>query len=129
MLQAPEEEGRPFQGRDGIRELWAEQFSAFPDSHITIDLLVEEGDAIAAEFTYTGANTGPMAMDDGSTVPATGKRIEMKGMQLILFRDVARCIYHDRMTAMRQLGLMPEFTTARPRPRWRSTNAASWRDQ
>jgi steroid delta-isomerase-like uncharacterized protein len=115
VLRAPEEEGRPFEGPAAIRGFWAEQFSAFPDSHITIDVLVEEGDTVAAEFTYTGTNAGPMAMDDGSPLPATGKRIEMKGMQLIQFGDgkiVRHAIYHDSMTAMRQLGLMPEFTTA-----------------
>lgn len=112
VLRAPEV---TVEGRAAIREFWAEQFVGFPDSHITADLWVEEGDTIVAEFTYTGTNTGPMGMPDGSTMPATGKRIEMKGMQLLQLHDgkiVRHAIYHDDMAAMIQLGLMPEFVTA-----------------
>lgn len=112
VVRAPE---GSYEGGAAIREFWAHQFSAFPDSHVTSDLVVEQGDDIAFEFTYTGTNTGPMGMPDGSTLPATGKRVEMKGMQLLQLRDgkiVRHAVYHDSMTALVQLGLMPEVITA-----------------
>lgn len=110
VLRAPE---GSFEGRAAIREFWAQQFAEFSDSQVSSDLLVEQGDTVVAEFTYTGTNTGPIAMPDGSTLPATGKRIEMKGMQLLQLRDgkiVRHAVYHD--TAMDQLGLMPSVITA-----------------
>ena len=82
------------QGRDAIRQNWAEQWTSVPDSHITSELLVAEGDTVAAEFTYTGTSTGPITMADGTTVPATGRHLEMKGMQLLRLRD-GKVVRHD----------------------------------
>lgn len=103
-------------GRDAIRQNWADQRAAFPDGHITTEVLVVEGDTVADEFTYTGTSTGPIAMPDGSTMPATGRRIEMKGMQLLQLRD-GRVIRHDLFldsaVMMAQMGLaQPPFASA-----------------
>ncbi len=81
-------------GRDAIRQNWAQQWASFPDSHISSELLVAEGDTVADEFTYSGTNTGPIAMPDGSTGPATGRHIEMRGMQLMKMRD-GKVVRHD----------------------------------
>lgn len=81
-------------GRDAIRRNWADQRVAFPDGHITSEVLVVEGDSVADEFTYSGTSTGPIAMPDGSTLPATGRHVEMRGMQLLQMRD-GKVVRHD----------------------------------
>ncbi len=97
-------------GRDAIRQNWAGQWASFPDSHITSELLVVEGDTVAVEFTYTGTSQGPVPMPDGTTLPATGRHIEMKGMQLLDFRDgkvVRHDLFLDSGVMLAQMGLAP----------------------
>ena len=97
-------------GRDAIRQNWAGQWASFPDSRITSELLVVEGDTVAVEFTYTGTSQGPVPMPDGTTIPATGRHIEMKGMQLLEFRDgkvVRHDLFLDSAVMMAQMGLGP----------------------
>lgn len=106
----------PVRGRDAIRQNWADQRAAFPDSHITSEVLVVEGDTVADEFTYTGTSRGPIAMPDGSALPATGRHLEMKGMQLLQVRDgkiVRHDLFLDTAVMMAQMGLtQPPFAPA-----------------
>ena len=83
-----------FRRREAIRRSFVEQWTGFPDSHISAELIVAEGDTIAEEFTYQGTNTGPVAMPDGSTLPASGRHVEMKAMQLIETR-AGKVVRHD----------------------------------
>ena len=56
----------------------------------------------------TGVNTGDMPMPDGSTIPATGKTVEMNGCQVVQFKDgkmIKATQYYNMMTMMVQLGL------------------------
>ena len=46
---------------------------------MTIDVMVEQGDTIATEWTWVATNTGPLVMPDGTEVPPTGNRVETKG--------------------------------------------------
>lgn len=103
------------QGRDAIRQNWAQQWAGFPDSHIRSELLLAEGDTVADEFTYTGTNTGPVAMPDGSTMTATGRHVEMKGMQLLKLRDgkvVRHELFLDSWIMLTQMGLAPPVASA-----------------
>ena len=78
---------------------------------MTVDVCVEQGDTIAAEWTFAGTNTGPLVMPDGTELPPTGKRIEFKGMELVQFRDGKAAVDHvywDNMAFAGQLGLLPE---------------------
>lgn len=97
VMKVPEAQS-PFQGRDAIRELFAAQFAEFPDGHMSAELVVEQGDTVVEELSYTGTNTGPLTTPDGKTLPATGNRIEMKGIELLQFRDskiVPHDVFHD----------------------------------
>lgn len=97
----------PLRGRDAIRGIFAEQFAEFPDGRMTAEIVVEEGDTVAEEFTYTGTNTGPLTLPDGKTLPPTGKRLEMKGIELVQFRD-GKIVRHDVFHPSGvQLGLIP----------------------
>lgn len=105
--------GGTFEGRAAIRESWAQQKAAFPDCTLTIDALIEQGDTIMAEWTWAGTNTGPLVLRDGTQVPPTGKRVELKGMELAQMREGKISVYHmywDGLAILRQLGLLPEPT-------------------
>jgi steroid delta-isomerase-like uncharacterized protein len=104
-----------FEGTDAIRERLARDLDAFADANYVVDSFVEDGDTFADEWTFTGTNTGPFRLPDGTEVPATGQRVEIKGMELVEVRDgriVVDNLYYDFASALIQLGLVPQGTTA-----------------
>jgi steroid delta-isomerase-like uncharacterized protein len=104
-----------FEGKDAIRDRLARDLDAFADAKYVVDSFVGEGDKFADEWTFTGTNTGPFRLPDGSEVPATGKPVEIKGMELVEVRDgkiVIDNLYYDFMAAVVQLGLVPEGAAA-----------------
>jgi hypothetical protein len=53
-------------------------------------------------------------LPDGTAFPATGKRVELRGMELCRVRDgklVIDNLYYDNMTVFAQLGLIPQGAT------------------
>ena len=58
-----------FEGRAAIHEAASREKAAFPDRTMTVDVCVEQGDTIAAEWTFVGTNTGPLVMPDGTELP------------------------------------------------------------
>ena len=99
------------QGRAAILEFWSRDQVAFPERTVTIDVMVEQGDTIAAEWTWVATHTGPLVMPGGTEVPPTGKRAEIKGMERAQMRDGKIAVHHmyfDTMAMARQLGLLPE---------------------
>ena len=76
-----------FRGRTAIREAWGRETAAFPDQVLTICFAVEQGGTLADEFTWGATNTGPLVLRDGTEVPPTGRRVEIKGMELVQMRD------------------------------------------
>ena len=100
-----------FKGRAAIREGLSRDKAAFPDHTMTVDVIVEQGDTIAAEWTVAGTHTGPLVMPDGTELPPTGKRVELKGMELMQLRDGKVAVHHqywDNMVVAGQLGVLPE---------------------
>jgi steroid delta-isomerase-like uncharacterized protein len=98
-------------GRAAIREFWNRVKTAYPDFTLTVDVVVEQGDIVATEWTWSGTNTGPLVSRDGTQMPPTGKRVEHTGMELAHLREGKIAEYHmywDGMTIARQLGLLPE---------------------
>ncbi|HEX6664040.1 MAG TPA: ester cyclase [Gaiellaceae bacterium] len=104
-----------FEGLDAIRDRLARDLNAFADANYVVDSFVDEDDKFADEWTFTGTNTGPFRLPDGSEVPPTGKRVEIKGMELVEVRDgkiVLDNLYYDFMSALVQLDLVPEGAVA-----------------
>jgi len=76
---------------------------------------VEQGDSFADEWTFTGTQTGPLSLPDGTQLPPTGKRLEIKGMELVQVRDgkiVVDNLYYDAMAILGQAGFLPQGATA-----------------
>jgi steroid delta-isomerase-like uncharacterized protein len=100
-----------FEGIDAIRERLARDLTAFPDAKYVVESFVENGDCFADEWTFTGTNTGPLRLPDGTEAPATGRPVEIKGMELVELRDgkiVVDNLYYDFLSAVFQVGLVPE---------------------
>jgi steroid delta-isomerase-like uncharacterized protein len=104
-----------FAGRSAIRERLARDLTACPDATYTVGSFVEQGDSFADEWTFAGTQTGPLSLPDGTQLPPTGKRLEIKGMELVQVRDgkiVIDNLYYDAMAVLAQVGLLPQGATA-----------------
>jgi steroid delta-isomerase-like uncharacterized protein len=104
-----------FEGLSEIHERLARDLIAFPDAKYTVASFVEQGDSFADEWTFTGTNTGPFRLPEGTEVPPTGRRMEIRGMELVQVRHgkiVVDNLYYDFMAALAQLGLVPEGAAA-----------------
>ena len=99
------------EGRAAILEFLRGDKAAFPERNVTIDVILEQDDTIATEYTSVATNTGPLVMPDGTVLPPTGKQIETKGMEVAQLRDGKIAVHHmywDNMAVARQLGLLPD---------------------
>jgi predicted ester cyclase len=93
----------PPPGPDG-QAMIAEQFRlAFPDLEWTVDLVLGEGDLVAARWTAAGTQSG--AWGD---VEATGKRVRFSGVNIFRFGGGGKVIeiwnHRDDLGLMEQLG-------------------------
>ena len=89
-------------GREGLKDVIGRFRSAFPDIRWVIAEMVAEGEMVFSRFTWSGTHRGEFL-----GIPATGKRVEVKGM--VLDRVVAgkmseSRILMDSLGMMRQLG-------------------------
>jgi steroid delta-isomerase-like uncharacterized protein len=99
-----------FEGPSAIHDRLARDLTAFPDATYTVESFVEQGDAFADEWTFTGTHNGPFLLPDGSRAPSSGRRVEVRGMELVQVRDgkiVVDNLYYDSIAVLVQLGLVP----------------------
>jgi steroid delta-isomerase-like uncharacterized protein len=105
-----------FEGRSTIRERLARELEAIPDVTHTVVSFVEEGDAFADEWTFEGTHTGPFLLPNGTVLPPTGKRVEVRGMEVVRVgpdaKIVLNSLYYDNLAVAVQLGIVPEGAIA-----------------
>ena len=91
---------RTFTHEDGMNEAkgWR---SAFPDLHVTADLIIAEGDLVAVRWTARGTNTGA-----GNGIPATGRKVEVSGTAIFRFVDGKIA---EEWTSANTLGLLKQL--------------------
>jgi steroid delta-isomerase-like uncharacterized protein len=80
-------------------------FAAFPDIHVTTDLLVAEGDKVTKVWTVHCTSKG-----DFMGIPATGKAMVVKGIEVFRIADgkIAELwASMDNLGMMQQLGVIP----------------------
>jgi len=78
--------------------------TAFPDTHVTIEDMIAEGDKVVARLRATATNTGPFAGN-----PPTGKKVEINSIRIYRISDnkiVETWAMQDRLGLMEQLGLV-----------------------
>jgi len=104
-----------FEGRSTIQERLARELTAFRDVKHTVLSFFEQGDLFGDEWLFAGTHSGPFLLPDGSELPPTGKRVEIRGMELVQVRDgkiVVDNLYYDLLNALVQLGLAPQSAAA-----------------
>lgn len=104
-----------FEGRTAIRERLARELDAMSNVAHRVESFVEQADAFADEWTFVGTHTGPFTLPDGTQVPPTGRRVEIRGMELVAMRDgkiIVDNLYYDNLAVAVQLGLIPQAVPA-----------------
>lgn len=105
-----------FEGRRAIHERLARELEAIPDVTHTVVSFIEQGDAFADEWTFVGTQTGPFLLPNGTVLPPTGKRVEVRGMEVVRVgpdgKIVLNTLYYDNLAVATQLGLVPEGAIA-----------------
>jgi steroid delta-isomerase-like uncharacterized protein len=99
-----------FEGREAIEERLSRDLTTFPDITYTVLSFFEQGDWFADEFVVAGTQTGPFALPDGTEIPPTGRRVEIRGMEFVEVRGgkiVIDNLYYDSLAMLAQLGLVP----------------------
>jgi len=90
------------EGVDGIKGFFRSLTAAFPDAAMQVDQLVADDDNVVIAYRISGTHRG-----DFQGVPATGRRIEARGVQVGRFEDgkiVERWGSTDELGILRQLG-------------------------
>ena len=94
--------GNALPGPAGQKKIAADFRAAFPDLHMTIDLIIAEGDLVVARWTTEGTNTGQWG-----DVPPTGKRARFSGVNIFRIAEgkvVELWNHRDDLGVMQQLG-------------------------
>ncbi len=93
-------------GREGFRSFFRTLTTAFPDAHMEPQTMVADDTTVAFAYTLTGTHQG-----DFQGVAPTGKRIEVRGVQIGRFENgqiVERWGATDEAGIMSQLEAAPD---------------------
>ena len=97
-----------YEGREAAAAYLNGFVDAFPDLTINVWSKVTSGALVCDEWTLTGTNTGAIALPDGSTLPATGRRVELRGCDIAAVEDghvISHRMYFDNTEFLNQLGI------------------------
>jgi len=84
--------------------------TAFPDAKGDVTNQIAEGEQVLTEAIFRGTHTGPLAGPNGTTIPATNKKVEMRIAFVDSFKDgkiQRERAYYDLAAMMQQLGMGP----------------------
>ncbi|GGT82583.1 MULTISPECIES: ester cyclase [Streptomyces] len=104
-------DGGELEGRDAIVAYWRSMTEAMTETSFTTLYTFDTDDTAIDEGVFSGRNTGPIELPTGETLPATGKEIRIRGVDLAQVADgriVSYRLYFDQMEFLGQLGLLPE---------------------
>ncbi|SDG50045.1 conserved hypothetical protein, steroid delta-isomerase-related [Lentzea fradiae] len=99
--------GESIRGHDGFRDWMRRSRAGLPDAVAEVLALHQDGDVVVAEVRNHGTHTGVLTMPDGTTYPATGRRLDVRGCEVLRFRSgrIASCtVYYDALSMAHQLG-------------------------
>lgn len=89
---------------------WAKELTdAFPDAKYEPLTEYEAGNTAIDEGFFVGTNTGPLQGPTGETIPATGKRVRARAVDLATVENgliTSHRFYFDQLDFLTQLGLM-----------------------
>jgi steroid delta-isomerase-like uncharacterized protein len=89
-------------GPKGYIDFFTKMRAAFPDMKVEVEQLVADDENVAFAYTLTGTHKG-----DFNGIPATGKKIKARGLQISKFKDgkmVERWGSSDELGILKQIG-------------------------
>jgi steroid delta-isomerase-like uncharacterized protein len=92
-------------GPEGVRQLLAVTWAAFPDIRYTIEALLAEEDMVSVLYRWTGTHSGELG-----GLPPTGRTVAARGAMFCRVaggKIVEEWDVDDRLDVMQQLGLLP----------------------
>ena len=101
-VDIPSPPGTP-PGPQGLRDLFTQLTTAFPDLHLTIEDVLQDGDKVVVRSTITGTHRGTLF-----GMPAKGRRLSIQAVDIHEIRNgkIVRTWHtEDWMTGLRQLGI------------------------
>jgi steroid delta-isomerase-like uncharacterized protein len=114
----------PLRGHGEITTFFRELFAAVPDLETAVTRVVAGEHQAAVEWRMTGHFSGGPFQG----VDATGRRIDMRGLDLLEIEDgkiVGNTAYYDGMAFARQIGLMPPQDSSAEQAMKSAFNAAT----
>jgi ketosteroid isomerase-like protein len=99
-------------GRDEIVQYLKSFVDSMPDGKYTKEYGHESGNTAIDEGFVDGTNTGSLPLPTGETLPATGKRVHVRGCDVVTVENgmiTSHRFYFDQMEFLGQLGLLPEM--------------------
>src|SRR5207237_706231 len=98
--------GHSGQGLDDMKAEFTQWFAMMPDVHVTVDQIFGSGDMVCAVSKMSGTVKGHNMMNPGDDK----KVADVENIDIIRIKDgkcAERWGLDDRMSMMKQLGLMP----------------------
>ena len=95
----------PVHGPEGFKQFYATYRSAFPDTHLTIEDQIAEGDTVVTRWTATGTNQGTLM-----GIPPSGKRVTITGISITRIANgkaVEDWVNFDALGMLQQIGAIP----------------------
>jgi steroid delta-isomerase-like uncharacterized protein len=93
-------------GREGLKALARFYRSAFPDTQLTVEDQIAEGDRVVSRYTVRGTHQGEFA-----GVPPTGKQVTVTGITIDRIEGgqiVESWNEFSQLGLLQQLGVVPE---------------------
>ncbi|MGI4755823.1 MAG: ester cyclase [Janthinobacterium lividum] len=94
-------------GPEGFAKWFSQFHSAFPDFKIAVEHMLADEDNVGFAYTITGTHGGPF-----NGIPATGKKIKVRGMQISKFNSDAKIV--ERWGASHEIGILQQIGTVKP---------------
>ena len=95
----------PMYGPEGFKQFYATYRTAFPDTHVTIEDQIAEGETVASRWTGTGTHQGPLM-----GIPPSGKRVRVTGITISRYASgkiVEAWFNYDTLGMLQQIGALP----------------------
>jgi steroid delta-isomerase-like uncharacterized protein len=94
-------------GPEGFVKFFTQFRHAVPDLKIAVEHLTADDDSVAIAYTITGTQDGPF-----QGIPATGKKIKARGVQIAKFDSNAKII--ERWGSSDEAGILHQLGVAKP---------------
>lgn len=99
--------GPPMQGTEAFKQFIQMYRSAFPDTQMTVEDQIAEGDKVVTRWTARGTHQGELM-----GIPATGKQVTVTGISVSRWangKTVESWSNFDTLGMLQQLGVVPSM--------------------